>query len=327
MFAFTVAFALFIVFGIDDARSPGFFYLLFIPVCWAAVRLGVGGAATACVTVQLVLVLTLDLLDYPPQEFRPFQVMMLALTGTGLDDSTLNPATVSITGAAFDLASATHAATAAFAKVRVGQQLTLGVTNTLRLAGATAYQDDLAVTATSGSAKVTAAAPANIFAAASGDVTLTAASAGSLASTLSLGFSSTGKVAGTAITGLSAAALTGGTVTVTGEAYDIADASVASSLTLGGVRVGSTANLAVTNAVRTAAAYQDNLRVAATSADTDVLTVASPTDIAAGATDHGVDAAIEPEGEGVDQLLDVGKCKADIEGFADVGFAVVVGVF
>ena len=84
VFAFTVAFALFIIFGIDDARSPGFFYLLFIPVCWAAVRLGVGGAATACVTVQLVLVLTLDLLDYPPQEFRPFQVMMLALTGTGL---------------------------------------------------------------------------------------------------------------------------------------------------------------------------------------------------------------------------------------------------
>ena len=84
VFAFTVAFALVVVFGIDDARSPGFFYLLFIPVCWAAVRLGMGGAATACVTVQLVLVLTLDLLDYPPQEFRPFQVMMLALTGTGL---------------------------------------------------------------------------------------------------------------------------------------------------------------------------------------------------------------------------------------------------
>lgn len=84
VFAFSVAFALFIIFGIDDARSPGFFYLLFIPVCWAAVRLGVGGAATACVTVQLVLVLTLDLLNYPPQEFRPFQVMMLALTGTGL---------------------------------------------------------------------------------------------------------------------------------------------------------------------------------------------------------------------------------------------------
>ena len=84
VFAFTVAAALFVIFGIDDARSPGFFYFLFIPVCWAAVRLGVGGAATACVIVQLVLVLTLDLLDYPPQEFRPFQVMMLALTGTGL---------------------------------------------------------------------------------------------------------------------------------------------------------------------------------------------------------------------------------------------------
>ena len=84
VFAFSIAFALFIIFGIDDARSPGFFYLLFIPVCWAAVRLGVGGAATACVTVQLVLVFTLDMLDYPPQEFRPFQVMMLALTGTGL---------------------------------------------------------------------------------------------------------------------------------------------------------------------------------------------------------------------------------------------------
>ncbi|GBL30557.1 hypothetical protein EMGBS10_17070 [Opitutia bacterium] len=206
-----------------------------------------------------------------------------ALTGTDLDDFTLAPATVGITGAAFDLANATHAATAAFAKVRVGQQLTLGVTNTLRLAGATAYQDDLAVTATSGSAKVTAAAPANIFAAASGDVTLTAASAGSLASTLSLGFSSTGKVAGTAITGLSAAALTGGTVAVTGEAYDVANASVAPTLALGGVRVNSTANLAVTNAVRTLAAYQDDLGVVAT-AGTTQLTLANPSLIPAGAT-------------------------------------------
>lgn len=84
VFAFSVALALFVIFGFDDARSPGFFYLLFIPVCWSAVRLGVGGAATACVAVQLVLVFTLDMLDYPPQEFRPFQVMMLALTGTGL---------------------------------------------------------------------------------------------------------------------------------------------------------------------------------------------------------------------------------------------------
>lgn len=84
VFTCSVAFALFVIFGIDDARSPGFFYLLFIPVCWAAVRLGVGGAAAACVIVQLVLVLTLDLLAYPPREFRSFQVMMLALTGTGL---------------------------------------------------------------------------------------------------------------------------------------------------------------------------------------------------------------------------------------------------
>jgi signal transduction histidine kinase len=84
VFACSVGLALFVIFGLDDARSPGFFYLLFVPVCWAAVRLGVGGAASACVIVQLVLVLTLDLLDYPPQEFRPFQVMMLALTGTGL---------------------------------------------------------------------------------------------------------------------------------------------------------------------------------------------------------------------------------------------------
>ena len=206
-----------------------------------------------------------------------------ALAGTGLDDSTLNPATVSITGAAFDLANATHADTAAFAKVRVGQQLALGVTNTLRLAGATAYQDDLAVTATSGSAKVAAAAPANIFAAGSGDVTLTAASAGSLASTLTLGFTSTGKVAGTAITGLTASALAGGTVTVTGEAYDVANATVQPTLALNGVRVGSTANLAVTNAVRTLAAYQDDLGVTAT-AGTAQLTLANPALIAAGAT-------------------------------------------
>lgn len=83
-FACSVAFALIVIFGLDSVRSPGFFYLLFLPVCWAAVRRGVGGAAAACVVVQLVLVLTLSVLHYPSAQFRPFQVMMLVLTGTGL---------------------------------------------------------------------------------------------------------------------------------------------------------------------------------------------------------------------------------------------------
>ncbi|NBX34435.1 hypothetical protein EBR16_03610, partial [bacterium] len=204
-----------------------------------------------------------------------------ALAGTGLDDKTLTPGSVAVTGTAYDLASATYGATVSFGNVRLNTPRTLTVTNALRTVGAAAYQDDLAVAATSGTAKVTVAAPADIRADRTGDVTLTSAAAGSLASTLTLGFTSTGKVAGAAITGLSTAALTGGTVTVTGTAYDFANASADSTLAFGSVRRGDTLGLPVTNAVITAAAYQDDLSVAA-AFGTAKLTAVNPALITAG---------------------------------------------
>ena len=148
-------------------------------------------------------------------------------------------------------------------------------------AGSADYQDALAIVATSGSAKVTAAAPADIRANLAGDVTLTAATAGLLDNTLALAFTSTGKVAGTAISGLTSSALTAGTVTVTGAAYDYANPSAASTLAFANVRRGDTMKLAVSNAVITAAAYQDDLSVAS-AFGTNKLTAVNPANIGAG---------------------------------------------
>jgi hypothetical protein len=105
---------------------------------------------------------------------------------------------------------------------------------------------------------------ANIAAGVDRDLVVTAAAAGVLDATLTLGLTSNAN----GVTGSSNQALAGKTVAVTGAAYDVANASVASSLAFGGVRVGSTANLAVTNAVRTLAAYQDDLGVTATAGTT-----------------------------------------------------------
>ena len=102
--------------------------------------------------------------------------------------------------------------------------------------------------------------------------------AGSLAGDLTLAFTSKALAA----SGLADVGLTGGTVAVTGFAYDLAQASVASTLSVGNVRKGDTATIAVGNTTITNATYQDALQVAATSSNTGVLTVANPANIAAG---------------------------------------------
>ena len=191
-------------------------------------------------------------------------------------------------------ATGTIPTTVAFGNVRLNAQRTLAVANTLRTTGAADYQDDLAVTATSGSAKVTAVAPANILADASGNVTLTAVTAGLLDNTLALAFTSTGKVAGTAITGLSSAALAGGTVTVTGAAYDLANASYASTLALGNRRVGYAVDVAIANAVRAngSAAYQDSLDLTVTKDNANLTLAGATANIAAaGSANVGVTAS------------------------------------
>ena len=208
--------------------------------------------------------------------------LTLALTSNangvnGLNNAGLTAQTIAVTGAAYDLARPTVATTLAIGNRRVGYAADLNIANAT-LTSAT-YQDSLDVTSATSNAKLTLGSVANIAAGVDRNLVVTAATAGVLDATLTLGLTSNAN----SVTGLTNQALAGKTVTVTGAAYDIANASLDSSLVLGGVRVGSTANLAVTNAVRTLAAYQDDLGVTAT-AGTTQLTLANPALIAAGAT-------------------------------------------
>ncbi|MFM7241852.1 MAG: beta strand repeat-containing protein, partial [Opitutia bacterium] len=199
----------------------------------------------------------------------------------GLSNSSLGGATVAVTGAAYDLASPTYVNTNALGNLRVGVTTkTLAVSNALITDAA--YQDKLAVVAT-GATGLTLTNPADIAAGASGNVTLGASVAGSLTGNLSLAFTSKA-LAGTTLTDV---ALTGGSIALTGAAYDYAQAAVATSLALGNVRVGALANLGVTNTVVTSAAYQDSLDVTATTA-VGTLGLTDPANILAGKTGNVV---------------------------------------
>ena len=153
-----------------------------------------------------------------------------ALTGTGLADGAATTQTVAVSGTAYDFAVASHAATLALGNLRVNTaQRTLAVTNALAANGTAAYQDTLDVTATSSNARLGVVSGATgIAATAAGDVTVKALTAGSLAGSLTLGLTSKA-VAGS---GLADAALANGVVAVTGAAYDLATASVASTLAI-----------------------------------------------------------------------------------------------
>ncbi|NBO15892.1 MAG: choice-of-anchor D domain-containing protein, partial [Betaproteobacteria bacterium] len=169
----------------------------------------------------------------------------------------------------------------------------MGATTNLNIANTTVtsatYQDSLDVTAATSNAKLTLGTVANIGAGVDRDLVVTAAAAGDLAATLTLNLTSNAN----GVADLTNAALSAKTVTVTGAAYDFANASVATSLALGNIRVQSAKNLAVTNAVRTAAAYQDDLAVAATSSAPGVLGVTNPANVAAGATGNVLLSAVK----------------------------------
>jgi len=107
--------------------------------------------------------------------------------------------------------------------------------------------------------------------------------AGSLTGNLSLAFTSKA-LTGTTLTDVT---LAGGSIALTGAAYDYAQATVATTLALGNVRVGALANLGVTNTVVTSAAYQDSLDVTATTA-VGTLGLTDPANILAGKTGNVV---------------------------------------
>jgi len=156
----------------------------------------------------------------------------------------------------------------AFGNLRAGATVAAqGITVSNLVVTDAAYQEALAVAATSANGKLSLAGLSGLVAGdAVGTVEVAAVttSGGSLAGTVNLGFTSLAK----ANTGLTDTTLTAGSVAVTGAVYDYATAGVASkTLAFGNVHMGKagvTDVLAVTNTLTAAAAaYQDNLSVTA----------------------------------------------------------------
>jgi signal transduction histidine kinase len=79
-----VAVALWVVFGLESTDEFKFFYLLFVPVVIIALRYGLDGACLALLGVQLGTILLVQLRDFHAATVTEFQVLILALTLTGL---------------------------------------------------------------------------------------------------------------------------------------------------------------------------------------------------------------------------------------------------
>jgi two-component system, LuxR family, sensor kinase FixL len=75
--------ALWCMFGLADTKDHQFFYLLFLPVIWVAVRNGFPGAALAILFSQLSLLTVTETVDYDAGQLIGLQMLMLALAATG----------------------------------------------------------------------------------------------------------------------------------------------------------------------------------------------------------------------------------------------------
>ena len=76
--------ALWLIFGLRNSNEYQFFYLLFLPIVWIAMRWGYAGVAIALLIVHVILVSTATYLGYAAYDFIAFQMLMLVLSGTGL---------------------------------------------------------------------------------------------------------------------------------------------------------------------------------------------------------------------------------------------------
>jgi signal transduction histidine kinase len=84
VFAVALAIALWLIYVGGTVTEIRFFYLLFIPIIWIAVRRGMAGAAIGVLAVQLTVVTSLLLRSYPPGTFLNFQTFLLIIGATGL---------------------------------------------------------------------------------------------------------------------------------------------------------------------------------------------------------------------------------------------------
>jgi signal transduction histidine kinase len=84
VFAFLLIVALWIIFGLRRSHEYQFFYLLFIPVVWIAVRAGYTGVSLGLPVVHVLIVSIATTVAYAVYDFIAFQMLMLVLSATGL---------------------------------------------------------------------------------------------------------------------------------------------------------------------------------------------------------------------------------------------------
>ena len=84
LFLIGLAVAFFLIFGLAITNDFLFFYLLFIPIIAIALRLGFGGAAFGLLLTHLILSTITTLAAYRTADFMAFQMLMLALSASGL---------------------------------------------------------------------------------------------------------------------------------------------------------------------------------------------------------------------------------------------------
>ena len=76
--------ALWAIFGVKSANEYQFFYLLFLPIIWVAIRAGYGATALALLVTHLALVTSATHSEYAAYDFIGIQMLMLVLSATGL---------------------------------------------------------------------------------------------------------------------------------------------------------------------------------------------------------------------------------------------------
>jgi two-component system sensor kinase FixL len=82
--ALAIVAALWVVFGAGLRDPHEFFYVLFLPLIWIAMRNGIAGTAIATLLIQLLLIGTLGIVAVRTATLIDYQFLMLALAGTGL---------------------------------------------------------------------------------------------------------------------------------------------------------------------------------------------------------------------------------------------------
>jgi C4-dicarboxylate-specific signal transduction histidine kinase len=79
-----VAAALWVVFGIEPAHAERFFYVLFLPLIWIAMRHGIRGATWALLAIELGIVGAVQIQGLASATLLELQVFTVALAITGL---------------------------------------------------------------------------------------------------------------------------------------------------------------------------------------------------------------------------------------------------